>query len=37
MMDLYSTFEWAVICAEVAKLRIRREERGRVVPLVRER
>ena len=33
MMDLYSTLDWSVLCAEVAKLRIDRVERGKVIAL----
>jgi hypothetical protein len=33
MMDLYSTFDWPVLCAEVAKLNVRLEARGKVVQL----
>jgi integrase len=35
MMDLYSTFDWPVLCAEVEKLRVRGGERGRVVGIGR--
>lgn len=33
MMDLYSTLDWSVLCAEVVKLRIERVERGKVIAL----
>ena len=33
MIDLYSTLDWSVLCAEVAKLRIERVERGKVIAL----
>ena len=33
MIDLYSTLDWSVLCAEVAKLRISRIERGRVLAM----
>jgi hypothetical protein len=35
MMDLYSTFDWPVLCAEVAKLNIRLVERAKVIALPR--
>jgi integrase len=35
MMDLYSTFDWPVLCAEVAKLNVRLVERAKVVALPR--
>lgn len=33
MMDLYSTLDWSVLCAEVVKLRVERVERGKVIAL----
>jgi integrase len=33
MMDLYSTFDWPVLCAEVAKLKVVLEERAKVIRL----
>ena len=33
MMDLYSTFDWPVLCAEVAKLNVKLVERAKVLTL----
>lgn len=33
MMDLYSTFDWPVLCAEVVKLKIKLVERAKVLAL----
>jgi integrase len=35
MMDLYSTFDWPVLCAEVVKLKVQLAERGKVIALRR--
>ena len=32
-IDLYTSYEWPDLCAEVAKLRVERTPRGQVVPL----
>ena len=35
VLDLYTTFTWESLCAEVGKLKVRREPRGEVVGLPR--
>jgi len=32
-IDLYTTFPWETLCAEVAKLKVQRHERGQIARL----
>jgi hypothetical protein len=32
-IDLYTTFSWEILCAEVAKLKVQRHEHGRLARL----
>jgi hypothetical protein len=32
-IDLYTSYDWASLCAEVGKLRVSRAPRGQVIPM----